>query len=94
MSKAITELQSEIVKSPEEYQKRLNELEQQQSTKIEERETIQEAFQDKKCLIEKQKNVLTFIQEQLEKFTEIRDIHDRLKYSNDFCLVLIKVLFF
>ncbi|KAK1116437.1 hypothetical protein K0M31_019054 [Melipona bicolor] len=79
LSKAITELQSEIVKSPEQYQKRLNELEQQQSTKIEEREAIQEAFQDKKCLIEKQKNVLTFIQEQLEKFTEIRDIHDRLK---------------
>ncbi|XP_043525154.1 probable kinetochore protein nuf2 [Frieseomelitta varia] len=79
LSKAITELQSEIVKSPEEYKKRLNELEQQQSTKIEEREIIQEAFQDKKCLIEKQQNVLTFIQEQLEKFTEIRDIYDRLK---------------
>ncbi|XP_012244193.1 probable kinetochore protein nuf2 [Bombus impatiens] len=78
-NKTITELQSEIVKSPEEYQKRLSELEQQLSAKVKERETIQAAFQDKKCLIEQQKNELAFIQELLEKFTEVRDIHDRLK---------------
>ncbi|XP_006612596.2 probable kinetochore protein nuf2 [Apis dorsata] len=79
LSKAITELQSEIVQSPEEYQIRLNELEQQQSAKVKERETMQEAFQDKKYLIEQQKNILTFIQEQLEKFIEVPNIHDRLK---------------
>ncbi|XP_033306664.1 probable kinetochore protein nuf2 [Bombus vosnesenskii] len=78
-NKTITELQSEIVKSPEGYQKRLSELEQQLSAKVKERETIQAAFQDKKCLIEQQKNELAFTQELLEKFTEVRDIHDRLK---------------
>ncbi|XP_043587404.1 probable kinetochore protein nuf2 isoform X3 [Bombus pyrosoma] len=78
-NKTITELQSEIVKSPEGYQKRLSELEQQLSAKVKERETIQAAFQDKKCLIEQQKNELAFAQELLEKFTEVRDIHDRLK---------------
>ncbi|XP_003693668.2 probable kinetochore protein nuf2 [Apis florea] len=79
LSKTITELQSEIVQSPEEYQIRLNELEQQQSAKVKERETMQEAFQDKKYLIEQQKNILTFIQEQLQKFIEVPNIHDRLK---------------
>ena len=78
-NKTITELQSEIVKSPEGYQKRLSELEQQLSAKVKERETIQAAFQDKKCLIEQQKNELAFTQELLEKFTEVRDVHDRLK---------------
>lgn len=72
-------MQSEIVKSPEGYQKRLSELEQQLSAKVKERETIQAAFQDKKCLIEQQKNELALTQELLEKFTEVRDIHDRLK---------------
>ncbi|XP_043587403.1 probable kinetochore protein nuf2 isoform X2 [Bombus pyrosoma] len=79
-NKTITELQSEIVKSPEGYQKRLSELEQQLSAKVKERETIQAAFQDKKCLIEQQKNELAFAQELLEKFTEVRDIHDRLNF--------------
>ncbi|XP_076760040.1 uncharacterized protein LOC143428792 [Xylocopa sonorina] len=79
LSKTIAELQSQIVKSPEEYQMHLNELEQQQSAKVKERETMQEAFQDKKHIIEQQTNILTFIQEQLEKFTEVQDIHDRLK---------------
>ncbi|CAL7935587.1 unnamed protein product [Xylocopa violacea] len=79
LSKTIAELQSQIVKSPEEYQMQLNELEQQQSAKVKEREAMQEAFQDKKHLIEQQTNILAFIQEQLEKFTEVQDIHDRLK---------------
>lgn len=55
-------------------------MEQQQNAKVKERETMQEAFQDKKYLIEQQKNILTFIQEQLEKFIEVPNIYDRLKY--------------
>lgn len=62
-------------------------MEQQQNAKVKERETMQEAFQDKKYLIEQQKNILTFIQEQLEKFIEIPNIYDRLKYLYNFLII-------
>ncbi|XP_017792243.1 PREDICTED: S phase cyclin A-associated protein in the endoplasmic reticulum-like [Habropoda laboriosa] len=79
LSKTTAELQSEVVKTPEEYQMRLNELEQQQNVKVKERETMQEAFQDKKHSIEQQKNILAVIQNQLDKLNEMRDIYDQLK---------------
>lgn len=79
LSKTLTELQSEIVKSPEEYKMRLNELEKQQTDKVKERETMQEAFLDKKHLIEQQTNILNFVQKQLEKFVEVQDIYHQLK---------------
>lgn len=80
LSKTITELQSEIVKSPEEYKKRLKEVEKQQSSKDKQREIMQETFQDKKHLVEQQKVILTFIQKQLDKFGEVRDMNEQLKY--------------
>lgn len=49
---------------------------------------MQEAFQDKKYLIEQQKNILTFIQEQLQKFIEVPNIHDRLKYLYNFLIYI------
>ncbi|XP_076170101.1 uncharacterized protein LOC143148082 [Ptiloglossa arizonensis] len=79
LSKTITELQSEIVKSPEEYKKRLKEVEKQQSSKDKQREIMQETFQDKKHLVEQQKVILTFIQKQLDKFGEVRDMNEQLK---------------
>ncbi|CAK9803057.1 hypothetical protein ANTPLA_LOCUS3432 [Anthophora plagiata] len=79
LSKTIDELQSEVVKTPEEYQMRLSELEQQQNIKVEKRERIQKEFQQKKHSLEQQTNILTFIQNQLNKLSEMRDIHDQLK---------------
>ncbi|CAK9797818.1 hypothetical protein ANTQUA_LOCUS1352 [Anthophora quadrimaculata] len=79
LSKTIAELQSEVVKTPEEYQMRLSELEQQQNIKVQERETMQQAFQKKKHSVEQQNNVLTFIQSQLDKLSEMRDIYNQLK---------------
>ena len=48
LSKEIAELQSEIVYSPEEYQSRLDELKEQYKLKLEDRDIIQEAIQEKK----------------------------------------------
>ncbi|XP_043248288.1 uncharacterized protein PFB0765w-like [Colletes gigas] len=79
MSKTIAELQSEIVKSPEKYKTRFNELEKQQSSRDKQRKTMQEAYQDKKHLIEQQSAILTFIQKQLDKFGEVPDTIERLK---------------
>lgn len=79
LTKSTAELKSQIITSPEEYKKRLIELEEQQSAKIKERETMREIFQDKKHLIEQQKSILNFIQEKSEKLSEVRDTYDRLK---------------
>ncbi|XP_076622601.1 uncharacterized protein LOC143342518 [Colletes latitarsis] len=79
LSKTIVELQSEIVKSPEKYKMRLNELEKQQSSQNKQREMMQEAYQDKKHLIEQQNAILTFIQKQLDKFGEVPDTIEQLK---------------
>ncbi|KZC04779.1 PREDICTED: myosin heavy chain, non-muscle-like [Dufourea novaeangliae] len=79
LSKTIKELQSEIVKSPEMYELRLNELEKQQIEKIKQRDLMQEAFQEKKNLIEKKTRIFTFIQKQLDEFNEVKDMHEQLK---------------
>ncbi|XP_031840353.1 uncharacterized protein LOC116430405 [Nomia melanderi] len=79
LSKTIAELQSEIVKSPEKYNARLKNLEEQQNAKIKQRDIMREAFQDKKNLFEQLKTVLGFIQKQLDKFNEVKDVDELLK---------------
>ena len=79
LSKTIAELESEIVTSPEDYKTRLSGLEKELTFKGKERDIMQEACQDKKYAIEQQKNILTFIEEQLDKFSEVRDAKDELK---------------
>ncbi|XP_076286590.1 uncharacterized protein LOC143212102 [Lasioglossum baleicum] len=82
LNKVIAKLESEVVKSPETYEKRLKELENQQSAKIEHREALLEAFQDKKNLIEQRKKTLSFIQMQLENLSEVRCTKQKLKTVN------------
>lgn len=84
LHKAIAKLESEIVKSPETYEKRLKELENQQSAKVEHREMLLEAFQDKKNLIEQRNKIQSFIQKQLEKFSEMRCANQQLKYLDNY----------
>lgn len=79
LSKAIADLKSKIVTSPEEYQMRLEKLEEQRKQKMEEREAMQEAFQDKKQLVEQQENILAFVKKQLDKVSEVQQIYEELK---------------
>lgn len=67
------------MKSPEDYKMRLSGLEKELSFKGKERDMMQEACQDKKYSIEQQQNILTFIEEQLDKFSEVRDAKEELK---------------
>lgn len=79
LEKAISNLESEVVKSPETYENRLKELENQQSAKIEHREIMLEAFQDKKYLIEQRKTIQSIIQKQLEMCSKMRCTNQQLK---------------
>ncbi|XP_046833401.1 probable kinetochore protein nuf2 [Vespa crabro] len=82
LDKTIAELKLEVVKSPEEYKTRLYNLEEQNKAKIEEREKMQETFLAKNELVKKYENILSFVQKQYEKFSEIRDIYGHLKKTN------------
>ncbi|KAK2589260.1 hypothetical protein KPH14_007820 [Odynerus spinipes] len=82
LDKAITDLKSEVVNSPEEYKARLYNLEEQNKAKIEEREKLQETFLAKDQLVKKYENILSFVQKQYEKFSEIKDTHEYLKKVN------------
>ena len=79
LSKTIAELESEIVKSPEDYKMRLSGLEKELNLKGKERDVMQEACQEKKHSIEQQQNISIFIEEQLDKFSEVRDVKEELK---------------
>ncbi|XP_076647325.1 uncharacterized protein LOC143355951 [Halictus rubicundus] len=82
LSKTIAKLESEVVKTPEMYEKRLNELENQQSTRVKQREMMKEAFQEKMNLFEQHKRSLSFIQEQLDKLSEVQYTHQQLQKLN------------
>ncbi|XP_076375773.1 uncharacterized protein LOC117228681 [Megalopta genalis] len=82
LSKTIAELKSKIVKSPETYEKQLKDLEEEKMIKIQQRETMQEAIQDKQNLIEQYKPILSFIQKQLDKLSKVKDIHQQFKKVN------------
>lgn len=81
-SKTLSELQSETVKSPEKYEMRLNDLENQQTSKLKEREMKEETFKDKKRLMEQLQSSLSSICKQSGKLDEVQDINEKLKYYN------------
>lgn len=80
LQKQVSQLQSEIVKSPDKYEMRIKELEKQHYSKDKERKTLEEACKDKKHLLEQQTNILNFVQKQYEESVKIVDIHHQLKY--------------
>lgn len=83
LDKAIVDLKSEIVNSPEKYKTRLYNLEEQKKAKIEEREKLQETYLAKDQLVKKYENILSFVKKQYEKFPEIEDTYRHLKEVND-----------
>lgn len=76
----ITEIQSEIVYSPEEYQSRLHEMEEQHKSKVEERGIMQEAIQEKKQSIKQIGEKLNFVQKITDNFRLLGDIYKDQKY--------------
>lgn len=76
----ITEVQSEVVNSPEEYQSRLDEIEKQHKLKVEERSEMQEAIQDKKQSIKQITEKLNFVQKIIGDFHILADIYEEQKY--------------
>lgn len=80
MSKEIAELQSEIVNSPEEYQFRLNTLKKEAKVKLEERDIIQEAIQEKKQSIKQMGERLNFVPKMNDIFSTLIDVYKELMY--------------
>lgn len=76
----ITEVQSEVVNSPEKYQSRLDEIEKQYKLKVEERSEMQEAIQDKKQSIKQITEKLNFVQKIIGDFHILADIHEEQRY--------------
>ncbi|XP_029158689.1 probable kinetochore protein NUF2, partial [Nylanderia fulva] len=78
LSKKIVELQPEIVNSPEEYQSRLDELKVQYKLKLEKRDTIQEAIQEKKQSIKQIGEKLNFVPKMNDMFSTLMDTYKEL----------------
>ncbi|KAL6442410.1 hypothetical protein ACFW04_002564 [Cataglyphis niger] len=78
LSKEIAELQSEVVYSPEEHQSSLNELKKQKKLKLEERDMIQEAIQEKKQSIKQIGEKLSFVPKMNEIFSTLTDVEKEL----------------
>ncbi|XP_014469198.1 PREDICTED: probable kinetochore protein nuf2 [Dinoponera quadriceps] len=78
LSKEIDDLQSEVVYSPEEFRSRLNELEEQKNVKIEERDIMQEAIQDKKQSMKQIGAELDIIQKVNDELTALKIIYEQL----------------
>lgn len=80
----LSELESQIVDSPETYQSRLYEFQETKTKKLEERDQILEAIQDKKQNIRHINEKLTVIQKITDEFSALKDTHKELK-----CVVYI-----
>ncbi|XP_029672612.1 intracellular protein transport protein USO1-like [Formica exsecta] len=78
LSKEIAELQSEVVYSPEEYQSRLDEFKEQKKLKLEERDIIQEAIQEKKQSIKQIGEKLNFVPKMNDIFSTLIDVEKKL----------------
>ncbi|XP_050447408.1 golgin subfamily A member 4-like [Cataglyphis hispanica] len=78
LSKEIAELQSEVVYSPEEHQSSLDELKKQKKLKLEERDMIQEAIQEKKQSIKQIGEKLSFVPKMNEIFSTLTDVEKEL----------------
>lgn len=93
LTKEIAELQSEIVNSPEEYQSRLDELEQQKNQKIEDRNMKQEAINDKKQFIKQMEEKTNFIESMNSELALLGDAYKQIKYSFIYtCVNCLKIL--
>ncbi|XP_018397113.1 PREDICTED: probable kinetochore protein nuf2 [Cyphomyrmex costatus] len=79
LSKMITEVQSEVVHSPREYQSRLDEIEKQHKLKEEERSIMQEAIQEKKQSIKLIEEKLNFVQKISDDFHTLADVYKEQK---------------
>ncbi|XP_043502108.1 kinetochore protein Nuf2-like [Polistes fuscatus] len=79
LDKTIAELKLEVVTSPEEYTTRLNDLEEQRKEKIEEKKMMEKTFLTKTELNKKYENLLSFVQKQYDKISEIKDIYEHLQ---------------
>ncbi|XP_039307401.1 probable kinetochore protein nuf2 [Solenopsis invicta] len=79
ISKKITEVQSAVVHSPENYRSRLNEIEEQRKLKEEERDVMQEAIQDKKQSIKQINEKLDFVQKIIDEFSILADTYKKMK---------------
>lgn len=76
----ITEIQSEVVHSPQEYQSRLDEMEKQHELKVEERNIMQEAIQEKKQSIKQIGEKLNYVKIITDDFRTLADTYKELKY--------------
>ncbi|EZA48097.1 hypothetical protein X777_14206 [Ooceraea biroi] len=79
LSKLIAEKQAAVVHSPEEYQSRLDELRKQKDLKVQARDVMQEAIQDKKQSIKQMEEKLNFILSIKNSFAALSDTFKELK---------------
>ncbi|XP_015184271.1 PREDICTED: stress response protein NST1-like [Polistes dominula] len=82
LDQTIAELRLEVVSSPEEYNTRLCDLEEQRKKKIEEKKMMEKTFLTKNELDKRYENLLSFVQKQYEKISEIKDIYEYLQKKN------------
>lgn len=82
LDKTIAELKLEVVTSPEEYTTRLYNLEEQRKEKIEEKKMMEKTFLTKNELDKRYENLLSFVQKQYEKISEIKNIYEHLQKKN------------
>ncbi|KAL0113978.1 hypothetical protein PUN28_011353 [Cardiocondyla obscurior] len=75
LTKKITEIQSQVVHSPEKHQSRLDELKKQYKLKEEERAYKQEHIQEKKQYIKQIEEKLNFVQKITEDFSILSDTY-------------------
>lgn len=76
----ITDLQSEVVNSPEKYRSRLDEIEEQHRSKEKERGEMQEAIQDKKQSIKQIGEKLNFVQKATGDFCRLAELYEEQRF--------------
>ncbi|XP_066585379.1 chromosome partition protein Smc-like isoform X2 [Prorops nasuta] len=79
INKLIKELQSNVVKSPEEHRRKLQELQEQVKLKEEERDLLEKAILDRQSRIKKMEEILNFIYKQNELFPNVNEAFLQLK---------------
>ncbi|XP_011697452.1 PREDICTED: probable kinetochore protein nuf2 [Wasmannia auropunctata] len=79
LSKLINEVRSQVVQSPKKYQSRLDEIEKQHKSKVEERDIMQEAIQEKKQSIKQIEEKLNLVQRITDDFRVLADIYKEQK---------------
>ncbi|KAK0090231.1 hypothetical protein PV326_004198, partial [Microctonus aethiopoides] len=75
-------LKNKVVKEPESFKLRLQELEEECNSKKEKRTSVQEAIQSKKPMIQNLENALAFVRKQRTKLPEVIDLQIKLIECN------------